>query len=1184
MAKLEPIVINLELKDAQGTQSLVNKLKSSFTGLAKELSGDTSSAIKAIKAELDKAGKQTRTSTSAIKAQITALKGLQGEAQIGGKVYKELATEISGLERKLKLFVETSSASNEARKREIRTRINNLRKIKQEKEAIEAKNQAVRDEIAIQKSIARQQRKRPPLSTEIFRTQQPREISGLYQGIGEIGMSRINKDIDMMGNSYQQVAQDIRAATRASNNSINSLQAQAASWKRIRNNLDPASAAYREATREIDAVNRKLDKAQGRPRGGYGQGARATQIAGAVISGGIFGGPEGALGGLGGAALGGVSGAFAGAAIGAQVGGLRRQLGEFADYAAEIKRLEIALKGITEVQDDAVASQANYSRAVAAAADVTKNLNVPQEGAIRGITRLTAAVKGAGGGVADAELAFKNITSAITATGGGAEQVQGAVTALVQIFSKGKVSAEEINQIAERLPGTFNKIAEASGRTGPELTKALQKGEVGLNDLMKFLVQLGGEYGELAEKIAGSSEAAGQRLQVAYNNMRIEIGNALQPIGAEFQDAFTEFIRDITPTLVAVLPKIGEFFLLLAKNIDTVVVAMTGALAVFAVGKIAAIVASIGSLSAAFFTLKLNAIVATKALIGLNGAALLNPYTALAAGVAAFATNLFLAAREQKRLNTLIREGSVADVQSQISALRAEQAALEPKVYTPGPGVTQLDLRYEADASRLREIRETLPRLEERLRTARIDATQGADLSDFLLSGQLTQFSTKPEKGKDTVKNNFADALKQAQGLELRTAKTLELARAQSGIGRVLAQQANARKTLEAQIGAILKKNSDQKVIDATTAAESNLKEAQRLQLNQQIEAIIERSQEPLQSVIDGINQKLKSEREYAALIKTGVNPEIAQQVVQINRVYDASLKNLELKIQEFELLKSQGPLREEEVKLLDRLIQQRKELRGKKEEATTLALGMPAKENTKLKDFIKQSKDQLKDLQQVAVNVSQGIGNAVGNSLASGIEGLVAGTAKAKEVFANFLKDVGRVLIQEGAKMIATYIAIGVAKAFAGLLGGAPDAGDAMGGGGSLPLIANPGESVSMNAAGGLVFNANGGPVKSGRPYVVGERGPELFVPGATGRIDTNRDLSQMMGRSPVASSGPSMNFTFETTTIGGTEFVSREQLEDAMSMTRRQAAADGAKRGMGMTLDKIQNSPRTRSRIGIR
>ena len=46
---------------------------------------------------------------------------------------------------------------------------------------------------------------------------------------------------------------------------------------------------------------------------------RATQAAGAVISGGIFGGPEGAIGGALGA-FGGVEGAFAGAAIGAQIG------------------------------------------------------------------------------------------------------------------------------------------------------------------------------------------------------------------------------------------------------------------------------------------------------------------------------------------------------------------------------------------------------------------------------------------------------------------------------------------------------------------------------------------------------------------------------------------------------------------------------------------------------------------------------------------------------------------------------------------------------------------------------------------------------------------------------------------------------------------------------------------------
>ena len=99
----------------------------------------------------------------------------------------------------------------------------------------------------------------------------------------------------------------------------------------------------------------------------------------------------------------------------------------------------------------------------------------------------------------------------------------------------------------------------------------------------------------------------------------------------------------------------------------------------------------------------------------------------------------------------------------------------------------------------------------------------------------------------------------------------------------------------------------------------------------------------------------------------------------------------------------------------------------------------------------------------------------------------------------------------------------------------------------------------------------------------MVGERGPELFVPGQGGGIMRNEDMRRMMGNSPAGNAGMSMNFTFETTSIGGTEYVSREQLESAMATTRRQAASDGAKRGMNMTLDRMQNSPRTRARVGI-
>jgi hypothetical protein len=41
-------------------------------------------------------------------------------------------------------------------------------------------------------------------------------------------------------------------------------------------------------------------------------------------------------------------------------------------------------------------------------------------------------------------------------------------------------------------------------------------------------------------------------------------------------------------------------------------------------------------------------------------------------------------------------------------------------------------------------------------------------------------------------------------------------------------------------------------------------------------------------------------------------------------------------------------------------------------------------------------------------------------------------------------------------------------------------------------------------------MFRANGGPVTSGEPYIVGEKGPELFVPRASGTIVPNGMMAQ--------------------------------------------------------------------------
>jgi tape measure domain-containing protein len=191
-----------------------------------------------------------------------------------------------------------------------------------------------------------------------------------------------------------------------------------------------------------------------------------------------------------------------------------------------------------------------------------------------------------------------------------------------------------------------------------------------------------------------------------------------------------------------------------------------------------------------------------------------------------------------------------------------------------------------------------------------------------------------------------------------------------------------------------------------------------------------------------------------------------------------------------------------------------------------------------------------------------------------SGISEMIAGTKSAEQVFVEFLNAIADALINTAKQMIAQYIAIAIAKAIAGLGGGS-------GGGNFAPS----GELAAVGKINPLPTSftprANGGPVTGRQPYMVGERGPELFVPGTGGSVVNNSDLRSAMGRS--TSGSPVLNMSFQSTSINGVEYVSRDQLESAMAETRRASTRDGAKRGMTMTLDRIQNSSSTRRRAGI-
>ena len=487
------------------------------------------------------------------------------------------------------------------------------------------------------------------------------ELSSLYKTIVQIESSGVNATLDRMGKSYEEVARDINAATVASNGSINSLQAQRASWASLRAGLDPTSKAYQDVGREIEKVDRRLEKLNKRRRPTF---AGAASMLGGIAAGGVFGGPEGAIGGAVGGAVGGVAGVAAGAAIGAQVKMLREALGATANYAAELKKLEIALEGVTEVQDkfgnkDVISSLGNYQAGLKAASDVTRDFNIPLDVSTKGITRLAAAVIGAGGNITDAEIVFRNITSAIKATGGGAQDVDSAITAMVQTFSKGKVGAEELyGQLGERLPGAVTKFAEANDMTLPQLQKAFKAGTVGLDELMKFIISLGPEYEKTARRIADSSEDSGARAAVAFQQVRREIGESLQPIGGELQKAFADFALDILPAIKgaasgagAALKGLMDVTAGLIANLKEVLIVAGVAGVTLALQNLIGIATALG---AAFGK-------ATIAMKAFTAASLLNPWVALAAGITAATIALVKHTKKNSEFNKSVIAGETSN-------------------------------------------------------------------------------------------------------------------------------------------------------------------------------------------------------------------------------------------------------------------------------------------------------------------------------------------------------------------------------------------------------------------------------------------------------------------------------------------------------------------------------------------
>ena len=141
-----------------------------------------------------------------------------------------------------------------------------------------------------------------------------------------------------------------------------------------------------------------------------------------------------------------------------------------------------------------------------------------------------------------------------------------------------------------------------------------------------------------------------------------------------------------------------------------------------------------------------------------------------------------------------------------------------------------------------------------------------------------------------------------------------------------------------------------------------------------------------------------------------------------------------------------------------------------------------------------------------------------VTDSLFDSLIAVADGTKSAEEAFADFLRSIASMLVDAAKQMIAQYIAIGIARMFAGI----PASGS------SNPFPGHPTHDKvpipALPPLPGVEPKALGGAVGAGRPYMVGERGPELFIPGAQGNIVPNNAMGSANVVVNVDASGSSV------------------------------------------------------------
>jgi TP901 family phage tail tape measure protein len=283
------------------------------------------------------------------------------------------------------------------------------------------------------------------------------------------------------------------------------------------------------------------------------------------------------------------------------------------------------------------------------------------------------------------------------------------------------------------------------------------------------------------------------------------------------------------------------------------------------------------------------------------------------------------------------------------------------------------------------------------------------------------------------------------------------------------------------------------------------------IDLERGIAALREDAIKPMTDITKEYGDRLAYEREYGGLLATGINPELAKQFMEIDRIAQASKISLEMQIATLEMMTAQLPVDSALRKSLEDQVKLKRELLGLVPEGAAEAKDDATETARVVTDREKQQSDaeakaaRLKDLYG---NIGSTLEEGLIGALQTGIDGLIDGTQRLdeslKEILSGVLRDIANQLLR-----------FAVTTGLKALGGGGGGAGGLLGFGMSDQL------SSSLFSGAGPVSFAGGGYTgdKSRTGGIDGQGGfPAILHPQET-VIDHSRMMAVPSQATPAAA-----------------------------------------------------------------